>query len=116
MNSTVKMPPGVNFTKLFARTVFGKKFAVQFHQQISKTKIRSKITKICKSFTERRSPKKVSNLARANVDEIDPLSQFHRHPASFALIFLRKKVLSQTSSIKSCVYNFCTKELLTKCW
>ncbi len=56
---------------------FGKKFKVQFHQQRSKAKIRSKFAKLCTPFAKRRLPKKVLNLVHAknlcsNVDEIDP--------------------------------------------
>jgi hypothetical protein len=51
--------PGVDFTKLFCqakscrRTVFGKKFAVQFHQQSSKAKISLKFAKICNLFAKK---------------------------------------------------------------
>jgi hypothetical protein len=61
--------------------VFGKKITVQFHQQSSKAKIRSKFAKICMAFAKHHLPKKVLNLAcvknlQANVDEgsISPIS------------------------------------------
>jgi hypothetical protein len=71
-----KLTPGVDFTKLFRQakscrcTAFGKKNAVQFHQQSSKAKFRSKFAKICMPFAKRRSPKR-RLILRANVGEID---------------------------------------------
>jgi hypothetical protein len=76
------LPFGVNFAKLFRqakscrRTAFGKKFEVQFYQQSSKAKIKSKFAELYMPFAKRRSPKKVLNHVRAknlraNVDEID---------------------------------------------
>jgi hypothetical protein len=53
---------GVDFTKLFRqakscrRTVFGKKFEVQFHQQSSEVKIRSKFAKLWSPFAKRSLP------------------------------------------------------------
>ncbi len=53
------VPPGVNFTKLFRqakscpRTTWGKKFEVQFHQQSSKAKIKSKFAKLCIPFAKK---------------------------------------------------------------
>ncbi len=76
--------------KSFRRMPFGKKFAVQFHQQS-----RSEYAKICTPFAKRCSPKKVSNLVcaklnflRTNGDEIDPGSQ------SYKKWFIRRTKLS----------------------
>jgi hypothetical protein len=80
---------GVDFTKLFCQVkscrqmMFGKKFAVLFHQQSNKAKIRSTFAKPCTPFAKRCLPKKASNLVRAknwraNVGEIDP------YPSSFS--------------------------------
>jgi hypothetical protein len=73
----MKLTSGVDFTKLFCQAkscrvkAFGKKIAVQFHQQSSKANIRSKIAKICTPFARRCLQKK----ACANVGEIDPCSE-----------------------------------------
>ncbi len=66
----VLSPGVVDFTKLFCQakscrqTAFGKKLKVQFHQQSSKAKIKSKFAKLCTPFAKCHSPKKKLNLVR----------------------------------------------------
>ncbi len=74
-NGTNQNTPRIDIAKLFGqakscwRTVFGKKLTVQFHQQSSKAKIRSKFDKM--TFAQKRRRILQAKISSSNVDEID---------------------------------------------